>query len=233
MKQATIVLSYLLFALIILFPVGAFVSGFFGYTFKLISVSAFSIIIAILSVCSVVLSLITKDADKSRPIGVLLAVIAPLSMINAFFYIFECNTIFVAKCVFISSLCCCFLTVKHGKPLALKIVALVLSALMVIPIGLFSFIILFFNLCQNTVVQTVESPNRIYYAEVVDSNQGALGGDTFVYVYKRSGINAIIFKIEKSPQRVYWGDWGAFENMEIYWRDDSCLVIDSIEYEIK
>ena len=97
-----------------------------------------------------------------------------------------------------------------------------------------SFIFLTFgNIGQNTVVQTIESPNGEYYAQVIDSDQGALGGDTLVDVYQKSGINAFLFKIEKKPQRVYWGDWGEFENMQIYWKDDNRLVINSVEYEIK
>lgn len=135
---------------------------------------------------------------------------------------------------FISAGCCCLLTVKHGRPVVLKIATLVLSGLMVLPIGYFCFIALIFgNIGQNTVVQTVESPSGKYYAQVIDSDQGALGGDTFVDVYEKSGINTIIFKIEKKPQRVYSGDWGEFENMQIYWKNDGCLVINSAEHEIE
>lgn len=53
------------------------------------------------------------------------------------------------------------------------------------------------------------------------------------YDSQEGGINAIIFKIEKKPQRVYFGDWGEFVNMQIYWKDDGCLVINSVEYEIE
>lgn len=158
----------------------------------------------------------------------------PLSSINAVFYIFECPQVLVIASVLFSAGCSCFLTVKHGKPSALEIVVLVLSALMVLPIGFFSFIAwIFGNIGQNTIVQTVESPNGEYYAQVIDSDQGALGGDTLVDVYKKSRINFILFKIEKKPQRVYFGDWGDFENMQIYWKDNGCLVINSVEYEIK
>ena len=45
--------------------------------------------------------------------------------------------------------------------------------------------------------------------------------------------NLILFKIKKKPQRVYFGDWGDFKNMQIYWKDDECLVINSVEYGIE
>ena len=232
MKKAISILMCLLFVLTILYPAGVIITACFGYSFQLISVSAFAIAIAALSVCIVIL--VFKNQLESRTVQLLLAIITPLSLINAVFYIFECPQIWVIASVFVSVGCCCFLVVKHGKPLALKIVALVLSALMILPIGFISFIALIFgNIGQNTVVQTVESPSGKYYAQVIDSDQGALGGDTLVDVYQDCGINALVFKIEKKPQRVYFGEWGEFNNMQIHWKDDNCLVINSVEYTIE
>ena len=224
----------LLFSLTMLYPAGVIITACFGYSFELISVSAFAIAIAALSVCTVVLDLICKNTLENNTIRILLAIITPFSLINAVFYIFECSQIWVIASVLLSAVCCCYLTVKYGKPVALKILALVLSALMILPICFFSFIALIFgNIGQNTVVQTVESPNGEYYAQVIDSDQGALGGDTLVDVYKKSGVNLILFKIEKKPQRVYCGDWGEFSNMKIHWKDNNCLMINSVEYEIE
>ena len=234
MKKAISILMCLLFVLTILYPAGIIITACFGYSFELISVSAFAIAIAALSVCTVVLDLICKNTIENNTIRILLAIITPFSLINAVFYIFECSQIWVIASVLLSAVCCCYLTVKYGKPVALKIVALVLSALMILPICFFSFIALIFgNIGQNTVVQTVESPSGKYYAQVISSDHGALGGDTLVDVYQDCGIHALIFKIEKKPQRVYFGEWGEFNNMQIYWKDDNCLVINSVEYEIE
>lgn len=234
MKKAISILIYLLFVLTILYPAGVIITACFGYSFEPISISAFAIILAALSVCIIVLELIYRNTPENKVIRILSAIITPLSLINAVFYIIECPQIWVIASVLLSAGCCCCLTIKYGKPLSLKITALVLSALMVLPIGFFSFIALIFgNIGQNTVVQTVESPSGKYYARVIDSDQGALGGDTLVDVYQEGGINALLFKIEKKPQRVYCGDWGKFENMQIYWKDDNCLVINSVEYEIE
>lgn len=234
MKKAILILVCLLFSLTILYPAGVIITACFGYSFELISVSAFAIAIAVLSVCIVILDLVFKNRLKSKTVQILLAIITPLSLINAVFYIFECPQIWVIASVLFSAGCCCYLTVKYGKPLSLKIVTLILSTLMILPIGFFSFIILIFgNIGQTTVVQTVESPSGRYYAQVIDSDQGALGGDTLVDVYKKSGISLILFKIQKKPQRVYWGEWGKFNNMQIHWNNDNCLAIDSVEYEIE
>ena len=230
MKKAISILMCLLFVLTILYPAGVIITACFGYSFELVSVLAFAIAIAALSVCIVVLDLIFKNTLENNTIRILLAIITPLSLINAVFYIFECPQIWVIASAFLSVGCCCYLTVKHGKPLSLKIITLV----MILPIGFFSFIALIFgNIGQNTVVQTVVSPNGEYYAQVIDSDQGALGGDTLVLVDKKSGIDLILFKIENKPQLVYLGEWGEFENMQIHWKDDNCLAINSVEYEIE
>ena len=234
MKKAISILMCILLSLTILYPAGVVITACFGYSFELVSVSAFAIAIAALSVCIVVLDLICKNTLENNTIRILLAIITPLSLINAVFYIFKCSQICVIVSVLLSAGCCCYLTVKYGKPLILKVVALVLSALIILPIGFFSFIALIFgNIGQNRVVQTVESPSSKYYAQVIDSDQGALGGNVLVDVYEKSKINAILFKIEKKPQRVYFGDWDEFENMQIHWKDDNCLVINSVEYEIE
>ncbi len=136
--------------------------------------------------------------------------------------------------LFIGVVSGCFLLVIYVKRLWIKIIALILSALMLLPMCFVGFILLIFgNLSKNTIVQTVESPGGKYYARVIDSDQGALGGDTIVNVYENKGIDAVIFRIEKKPQRVYLGPWGAFKNMQIHWKDDGCLVINSVEYKIE
>lgn len=230
MKKVISILMCLLFGLTIMYPAVVIIIACIGYNFELISVSAFAVALAALSVCVIVLDLICKNTLENKVMRILLAIITPLSLINAVFYIFECPQIWVIASAFLSVGCCCYLTVKYGKPLSLKIITLV----MILPIGFFSFIALIFgNIGQNTVVQAVESPNGEYYAQVIDSDQGALGGDTLVVVYEKSGVNLILFKIEKKPQRVYCGDWGEFNNMKIHWKDNNCLVINSVEYEIE
>ncbi len=231
MKKTAPALIWLLFLLTILYPAGVLITACFGYEFKLISISAYAIVTAVLSVGVAVHD---QDALESKVLQVLLAILAPLSLVNAVFYMFEYPKIWVIAGVLISAGCGFYLTVRHGKPRVLKGIALTLSALMVLPIGFISFLFLIFgSIGLNTVVQTVESPSGKYYAQVIDSDQGALGGDTLVDVHEKSGFNAILFRIEKKPQRVYSGGWGEFNDMQIDWKDDGCLIINSTEYQIQ
>lgn len=233
MKKVTLLLNYLLFVLILLYPVEVIVFACLGYAFELINVSAFTITISILSVCVVILNYKTKAVEGNKTVGILSSVLIILSLIGAIFFLVECSTLWEVLCVFLSVICICFVTMKFGKPLPLKISALVTSTLLIIIIGLFGFFALVFEKNLNTVVKTVESPTGKYYAEVINNDQGALGGYTFVEVQEKRELNATVFKIKKKPKRVYEGHWGAFKNMKIFWKDDNCLVIDSVEYFIE
>lgn len=85
----------------------------------------------------------------------------------------------------------------------------------------------------DTVVNTLSSPDGRYYAEVIDVDQGALGGNTVVEVSGKREIDLIAFRISEIPQRVFIGEWGEHKDMEIYWKNDTCLVINSTEYVFK
>ncbi len=232
MKKAISVLMYLLFGLIIFYPLSALLTACFSYYIELVSVSAFAIATAVLSICVVVLDIVFKYETESKLQQVFLSIIAPLSMINAVFYILESPEILLTVSLIISILCCFYLTIKHSKPKALKIVSLVLALIMILPLCFFSFMMLLFgNFAVNTVVETVYSPSGEYYAEVIDNDQGALGGNTIVKAYKDVEINLLLFKIKKKPTEIYVGEWGEFEYMKIYWKDDRHIVINSVEYE--
>ena len=120
MKKIASILTWLLFILTILYPAGVPITACFGYGFELISMSAFAIVLAVLSVCIIVFDHIYKNTLENNPLQVFLAIIAPFSLINAVFYIFACPKIWVTAGVLISTGCCFYLTVQHGKPLALK-----------------------------------------------------------------------------------------------------------------
>ena len=233
MKIALSIMMCLLLVLTLFYPVGIFVSAHFGYTLRLLSVSAFSIAIAVLSIGIVVLDAVFRNKVKNIVLCVLLSLAAPLSLISGAIYFITCHKAVVIASVIVSIGCSCYLTAKHARPLALKIVALVLSGFMILPLGFISLLVLLFgNFGENTVVQTINSPCGDYYAQVIDSDQGALGGNTFVEVYTKNSIDMFFFQIEKNPQRVYSGDYGEYKSMQIYWKDDGCLVINDVSYQI-
>jgi hypothetical protein len=34
------------------------------------------------------------------------------------------------------------------------------------------------------------------------------------------------------PKQLYLGEWGEYETMDIYWKNDDCLVINGKEYGV-
>ena len=234
MKKRNVILGYILFLLTILFPLGVSISTCFGYTFELASVSVFAIVIVLISIVLCILSHAEEKPYNSGVLGLIFTILTPLSIINAVFFMLESPKVWIVVSVFIAIGCSAYLTIKHGTPRLLKIIMFALSVILILPVGFLGFISLIFgNIGQDTVVQAVESPNGVYYAEVIDSDQGALGGDTLVEVYENAEINLLVFRIFKNPQRVYHGEWGEFEDMDVHWKDDQCLVINSVEHPIE
>lgn len=236
MKKAVSSVEYILFALIILPPLVTLIFSGFGYKLSFFGYTFIALLTAAAAVTQTILCVFAKYEYYGKIVSVLIALSAPLVLIGLMLYLsVDGNVSAIAcACMFICFVCCGFLTLRRAKPFALKIIAVVISALLIHPFAAFTFFnTAFGDFGKNTVVQTVPSPSGEFYAQVIDSNQGALGGDTIVnVVYKATELNAGVFKIEKSPKRVYSGEWGEYENMEIYWKDDNVLVINAAEYTI-
>ena len=235
MKKAALILEYILVTFLVLSPLGTFVLDFWDYYCEWENDIVMVSIPTLITVIIVILSIIIKQ-DLSNKIFAILSILSVLFFIfYIVFYSFISSSVLGAIILFIGFGCSFYLAVRYGKPLALKIVGLILCGILVVPSCFIIFLALLFgHMGSNTVVQTVYSPQKNYYAQVIASNQGALGGDTLVDVYQNSGvnINLLFLKISKKPQRVYIGEWGEFENMEIHWQSESCLVIDDEEYFI-
>lgn len=225
---------YTLFAMTLLCPAGAIIAARFGYRFILISVPAFAIATAALSVVAFGLDIGLKYTLEDETAQVFMAIMSPMSFVNGVVCMYNCPRLLVAASTFLSAGCAFFFMMKHAKPLALKIVAIALSALLILPTAFLGLLALIFgNFGKDTVVQSVDSPNGKYCAQVIASSQGALGGDTFVEVYRNQKIDLFLFKIEKKPQRVYYGEWYEFETMKIHWIDDDHIAVNGRTYEIE
>lgn len=232
MKKAVSVFEYILFALIALPSLITLIFTSFGYTVTFFDYTAVALLTAVVAVAETVLSVIAKRQDYNKTVSVLFALSAPLLLIRLFMSGNLSAT--AAVCILISICCCFYLTVKHGRPTALKVIGLVIFLILILPVCFLTLAeLLFGSFGQNTVVETLPSPGGTYYAEVIDSDQGALGGDTIVNVYENFEFNAVIFKITKTPKGIYSGEWGEYKSMKIHWKDEKTLVINSVEYAIE
>ncbi len=234
MKQAQSIGGFVLLFLYALLPIGTLIASVFGYTLILTQPALGAIVTVLCSVAAVLVSWWKKENCPSKAARLCYAVCAPLAAANWIFYLFQSGTATVVVCILISLVCAIMLIVRYAAPFALKLASGVLTALMILPLALFSFFALMFgDFGKDTVVRTVPSPNGGYYAEVIDSDQGALGGDTVVNVYDGRKVDALIFTAAKSPQRVYVGDWGEHKSMTICWQNEHTLVINGECYTIE
>lgn len=210
-------------------PLGTLLTAPFGYSFSISDFTVFSVITALIFITLTILSLKQNSAPYSKASLVIFLITTPLSIIDIFFYIVfggisSRASIFL---LLIPIVCSFYLMLKYAEVTIIKPIILSLSVillLMILPLILFFSI---FFPSPNTVVKTVYSPSTRRYAEVINSDQGALGGDTLVDVYVADNP---FFKISK---RVYEGRYGEWGNMIIYWKDKHTLVINSKMYYIK
>ena len=144
------------------------------------------------------------------------------------------NAIILVMHAFICFMSCFIISILYRNERSLKAVCAVLnSVLLLFLLWNFFMVMTFGQIGENTIVKQVSSPNKIYTAILINSDQGALGGDTLVDVEYTASKTDIWFswliKIKKS---VYAGEWGEFETMSLEWKDDNTLLINSSPYSM-
>lgn len=211
-------------------PLGTLLTAPFGYSFSISNFTVFSVITALIFIALTILSLKQNSAPYSKSNLVIFLITTPLSIIDSFFYIIlyheNIRTRASILLLIIPIVCSFYLMLKYAEVKIIKPIILSLSVIMLLMLLPLVFISVFLP-TPNTVIKTVYAQDSHRYAEVIDSDQGALGGNTFVDAYAADNP---FFKISK---RVYEGNWGEWERMSIYWKDEHTLVINSHEYYIK
>ena len=233
MKKTTQVILYSLFGLTALFPVGTVLCALFGYRFLLLSNNGFAVFLGLFSVCAAVFGLLFLT-EVGKPARVIAACMPIMALVNSLFFIFSKIGVIGVLGLLLTFVCACTMTLKYAKTLALKIIVIVIGIVLAVQLSFLGFIAMIFgSIGKDTVVQSVKSPNGTYTAQLIDSDQGALGGDTLVLVYEKGGLDLFLLRIEKEPQLVYLGQWGAFNQMTLEWKNNNCLLINNIEYIIE
>lgn len=119
-----------------------------------------------------------------------------------------------------------------NKPIVRAVCAGFNSILLLLLLAAFFFKMTFGQLVQETVVKQAVSPNRSYTAVVIDSDQGALGGNTLVDIEQNASEINVWFGRFTKITRVYTGRWGEFDTMSVEWKNDSTLLIHGKSYQI-
>ena len=121
----------------------------------------------------------------------------------------------------------------YCKSVLLKSIMIVFTviAILFLAMHLF-FLILFYGFGETTVEQSFCSPDGLYLIQVISSDQGALGGSTYVCISRVNRDIALPCGSLCPVNKTIWsGDWGV---MPVFvWKDDRTLVINEIEYVIE
>lgn len=123
-----------------------------------------------------------------------------------------------------------FILFSYSHNLTLQVVICTISGMMSLALA---FEILLADFSSNTVVKYLNSPENTYTAEIIDNDQGALGGGTLVEIkYNNQKFSVLLGVFKKFPKIIYDGDWCEFDNMTIKWENENTLLINNVRYNI-
>lgn len=231
MKRVFSVSVILLFLMTLAKPLCTLLAYMTSTQLEFRNIPAFVITAAALSVLSPLL-LYLFHIRPGRFISVLIPVLLPLSVLNTLFFLFRwegCYYLLPAWCGGCFALSFRSAVSKTAKSVSVVLTASLLVLLTCAVILVFPFI----GLSEDTVVKTVPSPDGTMAAEVVDNNQGALGGATFVNLrYPLQTIDLGFAAFSKSPTRIYEGEWGEADTMQVVWKDADTVEINGTEYSV-
>ena len=232
MRRCTTAAVVLCFAALLFYPLVGTLCFVFGLTLQMTSWTLWSVGLAALSVLCLVLLCHNSDAQP-KPIRVIAVSLLPQSMINAIaiwyvaFRWITVGSMFV--CIFctlaIGTICIAPKGIKNSSFLASGLMAFPLAAVLV-------FSSLFSSFGLREVIQTIPSPSGAQWAEIINDDQGALGGATYVEV-QGHGVNLLFCTIRPKTLRIYTGSYGEYMDLSVAWKDNACLVIEGQEYPLR
>ena len=211
-------------------PVCSLIATTINFKFELKRYIAFAAVSEIISV--VCAFLLTKKADVSKTVCVTAGINLPVSVINWGIFLFKSSDVITTVLIIINFICSLIIFIKVTRKSSLKTaITAVASFFAVILIVFTPFYFLIANFGKTTVYRTVESPDSTYRAEIVDSDNGALGGNTVVKVFNdKKNYDFFIFRFYENPEIVYIGDWGKFDSLNVYWSDVNTLTVEDETY---
>lgn len=204
----------------------------YNTTVSLILITAISLILSIMFTKNI------NEIPNSKSTKVFLKLSLPLSFVSGIYFIDDGgeNKLFFLRIILIliTIIISIVLYKRYSAKLILQVVIITISVLMSLFLIFCIFLlILFGNFSSNTVIKSLNSPENTYTAEIIDNNQGALGGATLVRIqYNNQKFTVLIGEFKKTPEIIYDGNWGEFENMTIEWKNEDILLINNAQYSI-
>ena len=223
----------LLFFLLGICPVAKGIGFLLGYDFILYSDLLFAVVLAAFS-CIFTVSIFCQHTVLCPNGGIFAALLLPFSVLNLMcFVLAESNWLILFLSV-LPCICSFTLFIRYARPQGLAVTAALLAIFWAALTFFLGWLIaIFAGFGKNTVVKTLPSPWEYHLAQVVDSDQGALGGNTVVKViHKERDIFLLAGRFVKKPSPVYAGEWGEADGIALAWTDEHTLYIDGVPHRI-
>lgn len=155
----------------------------------------------------------------------LVLLLPPIALLNAFVGVLHAAWV-VGVLLLVESACTLSLPIAVPIKLWKRIISFILSfllALVVVAVLLISF--MFGDFGESCTVQTATSPDATYIANLIDIDEGALGGSTEVEILKKP-VSLIFGRFTAQYYCAYdsWAGQGVLAEMDFYWLDDETLL---------
>ena len=217
-----------LFVESLLFPAILLLTKLFSFSLKVKNGLIFAMMTTAVYVLISILLIINKDKGVGKAQSVLLSVTLLLNQINALFFLFTAENMLSKLLIASWLVMTVILAAVFVKSAVLQITFCSLSGILAMPICL---LILLSGFGANTVLAHEISPGNTYCAEVIDNDQGALGGATILNVYKDDESFSIgSFDFRQNEKKIYSGRWGEYQSL--YWRDNDHLTMNDAIYSM-
>ena len=217
--------AILFFALLALLPAIVLLAGLLGCR-----VTQFHEPVGLCLSTAALLILTIFAGEPAKADRVCAALLPFLAIINFLFRLFPNRWLPFLLFMAVDSVCAWIMFARFAGPKTLKTVFGILPASLYVVLLYLSPAILIGSIGENTVLQSIPSPDGKQVAQVIDSDQGALGGGSIIEVIYRSA-DLFLLRIEDT-QQVYFGKWGESFDMEVSWRDDDTLLINGRPYDV-
>ena len=204
--------------------------------------SSYIICALILFFCSAAASAVTFRAGevKSRTIRAFAALLPGLSFLNILMYsegFPESEpylNLLMVFLLFLGTAACVMIRIRALYSDRIRHWSWIVPLAVSVPLGFICFIgSIFGAIGSDTTVQSLVSPDGRNIAELIDADEGALGGSTLVTVRPNFEGGFLVFRWAGISSTVYSGEWGEFNDIDIEWQDDETLLINGKKYRIK
>ena len=172
--------------------------------------------------------------QEGSPATVFSLLLFPLTIVAGFFQMLLMGTIFAVPLYIANCICAGLLFSKYVPNRWYKYLMTFFCTLLLLAFGFMSFLDLTFGRIGVQIIeQEVHSPDGKKTAQLINDDQGALGGNTFIYIRYQDLIPLGFGGIRKTSVEVHRGPWGQFQDITLGWQDENTLLVNSTPIPIE